>query len=159
MKNCLIRLILAGICLIGGTLGAAPLVLAAGDVIPEITAADQQGKAFSTTNGCQFLLIATEMNAAKAANAKLAEQGAGFLEKHQAAYLLDIHTMPGIARLFAFPKMRKDPERIILVDTAKTLSVFPAQPGRVTVVALTPDRHIQKISFWDPVSEPVAGCF
>lgn len=136
---------------------AAPLAI--GDSLPPITAQDQHGLAFNSTNAFQFLLVATEMDCAKAANKALAEQGAGFLEQHHAAYLLDIHTMPGIARFFAFPKMRKYPQRIILVDSAEALAAFPRQPCRVTVVRLTPAHRVASISYWDPETEPVAGCF
>jgi hypothetical protein len=151
------RLALAFICLFCLAAPAAPLAI--GDLVPEISAPDQHGQAFNSTNGYRFLLVATEMACAKSANQKLAEQGTGFLEQQHAAYLLDIHTMPAIARFFAFPKMRKYPQRIILVDTAATLAVFPTRPGRVTVVALTADRHVRTINYWDPDSEPVAGCF
>ena len=67
--------------------------------------------------------------------------------------------MPAIARFFAFPKMRKYPQRIILVDSAGALAEFPSRAGRVTVMAVTPDRRVKKISYWDPAGEPVAGCF
>jgi hypothetical protein len=134
-----------------------PHNLAVGDAVPLVAAKDQHGKEFTFTNGLQYLLVATEMASAKSANRKLAEQGAGFLEKHQAVYLMDIHTMPSIARLFAFPKLRKYPHRIVLVDSAATLADFPSQPGRVTVLALTPTGHIRKISHWNPDGEPVAG--
>ncbi len=100
-----------------------------------------------------------EMDCAISANQKLAAKGAGFLEKYDAAYLMDIHTMPGIARLFAFPKMRKYPERIVLVDSAQALAAFPAQPGRLTILALTADGHIKKIGYWNPNDEPVDECF
>ena len=157
MKLWVVRLILAGICLVARSVLAAPL--AVGDLVPVISATDQQGRAFNTTNGFEFLLVASEMAAAKSANQELAEQGAGYLEQHHAAYLLDIHPMPKIARFFAFPKMRKYPQRIILVDSPGALADFPARPGRVTVVTVTPDRRIKKISYWEPVSEPVAACF
>jgi hypothetical protein len=138
---------------------AAPAVpLAVGDAVPAITAKDQQGADFILTTNIQFLLVATEMASAKAANHKLAEQGAGFLEKHSAAWLMDIHTMPAVARWFAFPKMRKYPQRIILVDSAATLAAVPVQPGCVTVLALSSGR-IRKISFWNPEQMPVTGCF
>jgi hypothetical protein len=136
---------------------AAPL--AVGDAVPAISAKDQHGTEFIFTNQLQFLLVATEMACAKAANQKLAGQGAGFLESHHAAYLMDIHTMPGVARFFALPKMRKYPHRIVLVDSAATLAGFPAQPGRVTVLALTPAGRIQKIGWWNPEREPASACF
>ena len=97
------------------------------------------------------------MAASKSANQKLAAASAGFLEQHHAAYLMDIHTMPAIARVFALPKLRKYPQRIVLVDTADALAAFPAQPGHVTVLALTPAGRVEKISYWDPAREPVNG--
>jgi hypothetical protein len=72
--------------------------LAVGDAIPEITAKDQHGIPFVLTTNMQTLLVATEMDCAKAANHQLAAQAAGFLDKHEAAFLMDIHSMPGIAR-------------------------------------------------------------
>jgi hypothetical protein len=149
------RLIVLGFCLVGMTAHAAQL--AVGDAVPALSLKDQHGKEFDFTNGVRFLLVVKEMGAAKAANQKLAEQGAGYLEKNGAAYLMDIHSMPGIARVFALPKMRKYPQRIVLVEDATTLSAFPARPERVTVLALTPEGKIRKISYWDPAQEPVAG--
>lgn len=72
---------------------------------------------------------------------------------------MDIHPMPGIARMFAFPKMRKYPQRIVLVDSADALAAFPKQSGRLTVLALTPAGRIEKISYWDPDKAPVGTCF
>ena len=142
-----------GFCLLCISARAAQLTV--GDAVPAFSAKDQHGTNFVFTNGVQFLLVATEMEPAKSANSKLAEQGAGFLEKHQAVYLMDIHTMPSIARFFAFPKLRKYPYRIVLVDAAETLANFPSQPGKVTVLELTPEGRIRKIAYWNPEVEPV----
>ena len=147
-----IHLALFGVLLAGRLMAA----LAVGDVVPVFTAKDQHDKAYVFTNGPTFLIVATEMAASKVANQKLAELGAGYLEKNQAVYVLDIHTMPGVARLFALPKMRKYPQRMILVDSAETLAVYPTQADRVTVLTLTPDRKIKALHFWDPVHEPLA---
>ena len=146
-----------GFCLLWVSARAAQL--AVGDAVPTFSAKDQHGTKFVFTNGTQFLLVATERACGTSANHKLADQGVGYLEKHQAVYVMDIHTMPFVARLFALPKMRKYPQRIVLVDSAETLAWVPAQPGRVTVLALTSAGRIQKISYWNPDSEPVAGCF
>jgi hypothetical protein len=148
---------LALISLFFGCVSTRAAPLAVGDAVPAIVANDQHGTAFQFTNGVRFLLVATEMGCSKAANQKLAAAGAGFLEQHHAAYLVDIHTMPAVARVFALPKLRKYPHRIVLVVTADALAAFPAQPGRVTVLALTPTRRIQKISYWNPAHEPVDG--
>ena len=151
------RLIILGFCLLCASVQCA--LLAVGDAVPVISANDQHEGKFVFTNGIQFLLVATEMAPAKSANRSLAAQGTGFLETNHAAFLMDIHTMPGIARHFAFPKLRKYPHRIILMDSVDALAPFPMQSTRVTVLALTPDGHIKKISYWNPDSEPAEGCF
>ena len=149
------------VALLGGLLGFSALAapLATGDSLPGFSARDQFGQEFNSTNGARFLLIATEMACAKAATQKLAAQGADFLTTNSAAYVMDIHAMPAMVRYFVVPRMRKYPERIVLVEAANSLKDLPAQPGRVTVLALTPGRRIQKISYWDPVREPAGDCF
>jgi hypothetical protein len=110
--------------------------------------------------GQGFLLIATEKENAKSANLIFAGQGmGGGLEKHGAVYMRDIHTMPAIARLFALPKLRKYPHRIVLIDSPNTLSWVMVRPGMITVLALKPDSRIMKISFWDPGKEPLSVAF
>jgi len=148
-------LIVLGFCLLGISAFASPLT--EGDAVPAFSAKDQNGKGFVFTNGVRFLLVARERASGTSASHKLAERGAGFLEKHQAVFVMDIHTMPSVARLFALPKMRKYPQRIVLVETAGALEWVPRQPGLVTVLALTPAGLVQKSSFWDPESEPVTN--
>ena len=130
---------------------ATPLQV--GDAIPPITAKDQHGVNYVFTNGTAYLLIVQDMENAKAANHKLAEQGGGFLEQHGAVYLMDIHTMPGIARFFALPKMRKYPQRIVLIDAPDALNWVPAKTGYATILKLTSAGHIEKISYWQATRE------
>ncbi len=151
------QMLVLGSCLLCLSASAAPLVV--GDAVPAFSAKDQHGGEFNSTNGVRYLLVATEMACGKAANLKLAAQGADFLPTNHAAYLMDIHTMPAVARLFALPKMRKYPHRIVLVEAADTSALFPVQSGRVTVLALTAAGRVRKIGYWDPAHEPVARCF
>ena len=72
---------------------------------------------------------------------------------------MDIHTKPAIARAFALPKMRKYPHRIVLVETAGTLVWVSVQSDRMTVLALTSAGRIQRVSYWNPDSEPVDVLF
>jgi hypothetical protein len=146
-----------GILLCHLTATAAPL--AVGDAIPATTAKDQHGVAYTFTNGTAFLLVAVEMDAAKAANQKLAAEGAGYLEKHGATYLMDIHPMPGIAKVFALPKMRKYPHRIVLIETKGVLNWAPSKPGHVTVLTLNPEGRVQKIGYWNSATESASGLF
>jgi len=130
--------------------------LKVGDTVPAISAKDQRGTEFIFTNTVRVLLVATEMAPAKAANLKLSEHGTGFLEKHQAAYLMDIHAMPAVARFFALPKMRKYPHRIVLIETEETLKEFPTKPDCVTVLTLSSAERIEKIDYWSPARESVS---
>lgn len=132
---------------------AAPLGV--GDTVPPMLVQDQWGHPLAITNGLCHLLIAVEMAPAKTANRDLGASGAGFLEQHHAAYCLDIHTMPGIARLFAFPKLRRYPHRIGLVDDAAALRWVPTQPHRVTVLDLDTSRRITAIRYWDPTTATI----
>jgi hypothetical protein len=127
--------------------------LAVGQTVPAFVAQDQFGKEFKLTPELHFLLVGLDMDTSKAANLKLAALGPGWLEKHGAAYLLDIHTMPGIARFFAFPKMRKYPQRIILGDDESLLALFPRKPERITVLVLTGKNEIKEIRYWSPKTE------
>ncbi len=59
-------------------------------------------------------------------HAKTGRFGTGWLQQHSAAYVMDIHSMPAIiTRLFALPKMRKCPARIILCEDEKHWPHFP----------------------------------
>jgi len=130
--------------------------LKVGDAVPAFSAKDQFGVEFKFAPGLRFLLLGFDMGASRPANLKLADLGAGWLEKHGAAYVLDIHTMPGIARVFALPKMKKYPHRIILGDDAALLAPFPRQEGQITVLTLAPDGKIQEVRYWHPADQPLA---
>ncbi len=127
--------------------------LAVGDTVPAFSAKDQFGQEFKPAAGLRFLLLGFDMGTSKTANLKLADLGAGWLEKHSAAYVLDIHTMPGVARLFALPKLRKYPHRIVLGDDEKMLAAFPHLPEKITVLVLTPTVKISEVRYWNPANE------
>jgi hypothetical protein len=150
------RLILVALCFAVGFPAQAD-VLKVGDAVPVFSAKDQFGKDFKLASGLHFLLLGFDMGASKTANLKLTDLGAGWLEKHGAVYVLDIHTMPAVARLFAFPKMRKYPHRIILGDDEKLLAPFPRQEGKITVLVLATDGKIQEIRYWNPATEGLEG--
>ena len=138
------------------TLSVHAGALSVGDAVPAFSAKDQFGKEFKFAACLHFLLLGFDMGASKAANLKLADLGPGWLEKQGAAYLADIHTMPAIARVFALPKMRKYPHRIILGDDEHLLAPFPRQPDRITVLVLAADGKIKEIRYWNPANEALA---
>jgi hypothetical protein len=127
--------------------------LTVGDAVPMFSAKDQFGKDFKFEPGLKFLLLGFEMGIGKEANRKLADLGAGWLEAHGAAYVLDVHSMPAIARVFALPKMRKYPQRIILGDDETMLAPFPRKPERITILVLAADGKIREVRYWNPGEE------
>ena len=100
-----------------------------------------------------------DMDSAKAANQKLAAEGTGFLEKHNAVYLMDVHTMPAVGQFFALRKMRKYPQRIILIETANSMNWVPVKTNHITVLKLTKEGKVQKISYWQPATEAAGDVF
>ena len=82
------------------------------------------------------MIVAFEMGAGKAANAYLEKQPAAFLDTHKAIFISNIHGMPGIGRMFALPKMKKYPHRILLADEENFLARYPAQQDLLTVLSL-----------------------
>ena len=157
MIVCKLRLLVLGILLLSLPTLAAPLEV--GGAIPKISAKDQHGAAYTFTNGTAWLLIAMDMDSAKAANQKLAAAGAGFLEKHNAVYLMDVHTMPAVGQFFAVRKMRKYPQRIVLIETANTMNWVPVKTNHITVLKLTPEGKVEKISYWQPATEAATQAF
>ena len=58
--------------------------------------------------------------------------------------------MPGVGRLFALPKMKKYPHRILLGDDEHLLDRIPTQNGKLTVLEFGDDNRISRIRFMDP---------
>jgi hypothetical protein len=97
-----------------------------------------------------WLLVSFDMGTGKAANRYFEDKGATYLDEKNAVFVANIYGMPGVGRMFALPKMRKYPHRIILADAEGLLDPFPNEDGRVTVIKLGPGRVIESIGFWNP---------
>jgi hypothetical protein len=126
-----------------------------GQSLANFSAKDQHEQAFEFKSASlRYLLVSHDMDTGKRANAALHAAGADYLPGKRAAYLANIHGMPGIGRVFALPKMRKYCHRIILGDDAELITRFPEQTGKVTVLTLDGDK-VTSIRFWTPESEPI----
>lgn len=125
-------------------------VLKPGATVPALEAMDQHEQPFKLGDDAAWLLISFDMGTGKAANRFFEDKGAPFLTERKAVYVANIHGMPGVGRMFALPKMRKYPHRIILADDEHLLDPFPREEDRVTVIKLGPGRTVQSIVFWDP---------
>jgi hypothetical protein len=123
--------------------------------VPSITAKDQFGKEFKFSTDLRFLLVGFERGVNEQADQKLAKLGAGWLEQHKAAYLMDSHKIPSLVRGLAVRQMKESPERIILCDDQKLLEPFPHKVDRITILGLTSEGKIQDIRYWDAASEKI----
>jgi hypothetical protein len=124
-----------------------------GDRMPLLAGKDQHGAAFEMSSAVKVVLISFDMATGKQANGYLADQGAGFLDRHGAVYVANVHGMPGIGRFFALRKMRRYPHRIVLSEQEQALDPFPRSDGSVTVVRLGADDRIAAVDFWNPAQE------
>jgi hypothetical protein len=132
---------------------AAAETLKTGDTVKRFSAKDQHGEAFELNPGINFLIVSFDMSTGKKANAFLASKGGAFLNDLKAVYVSNIHGMPAVGRLFALPKMRKYPHRIVLADSVDLLSDYPNQKDKITILALDPNLKITAIYFWDPAKD------
>jgi hypothetical protein len=107
-----------------------------GDRFAAFITKDQHDKPYTYEGGVRTVIVAFDMSTGKAANAWFEKQPADFLARHSAIYVSNIHGMPGIARVFALPKMKKYPHRILLADAEGFLARYPAKEGHLTVVSL-----------------------
>lgn len=143
--------VLGAMAFFWGSLSAAEL--AVGDRFPAWEAIDQHEVAYPLPEGVRTVAVAFTMGVGKSANRTLAKGGATFLPERQAVFVANIHGMPSVARVFAMPKMRKYPHRIMLADAEGLLDSFPQKDGQVTVFRIGPDGRITDIRFWDPDDE------
>lgn len=127
-----------------------------GDPVPTFKAKDQHGTEFELRKGVQKMFVSFDMSTGKEANAYFASKGAELLKGGRAVYVSNIHGMPAIGRVFALPKMRKYPHRIILADAENLLARYPQQKDRITILALDPELKITQIAFWNPKEDPVS---
>ncbi len=121
-----------------------------GDRFEAFSTKDQHDRAYTYEGGARRVIVAFEMGSGKSANAFFEAQPADFLARHETIFLSNIHGMPGIARAFALPKMRKYPHRILLADGKDFLARYPTQEDQLTVLTLDAAGVIRDIRFVDP---------
>ncbi len=118
-----------------------------GQKLPPLSLTDQHDKELSIDASTRFVIFARDKESSTMINRLLETTGADFLPSRGAVYLADISGMPGIIRdLFAMPKMRKYPYRIMLDRDAKSTADFPGKAGQATLIHLK-NLSVEKIEF------------
>lgn len=129
-----------------------------GDKFDGFTTKDQHDRTYTFAPGVRLVIVAFEMGSGKAANAFLEKQPADFLDRHHAIFVSNIHGMPGVGRMFALPKMKKYPHRILLADEEHFLDRYPAANDKLTIIRLDEKSAITELRVVDPKRE-LAGIF
>lgn len=125
---------------------AAP-TYAVGDTFAPFSTKDQHDRPFTYAGGARLVLVSFEMGTGKAANGFFEQQPADFLAREKTVFIANIHGMPGIARSFALPKMRRYPHRILLADAEDFLARYPMKDGHLTALTLDEQGVITAIRF------------
>ena len=103
--------------------------------LADLWLADQHGDIHPVPPDTRTIVFAADMTGSKIVNALLGARDADYLPRRHAVFIADIHGMPRIiTRLFALPRMRGYPYRILLIDDAATGARFPRRSGEVTVL-------------------------
>jgi NADPH-dependent ferric siderophore reductase len=137
--------------LVSGALAAAELRV--GDAFPYLSLPDQHGQAYALPSDTARVLFAADKLGSDLLNGFLAQQPDDYLGRRHVVYIADISSMPAIVtRLFALPKMRERPYRIMLADEAAAVAFLPRQAGAVTVVHLR-ERQVVSIGFLSTEAE------
>ncbi len=126
-----------------------------GDKFVPFSTKDQHEKdaRVSPALGTKHLVVSFTMGTGKDANRYFEKKGATWLEEKNAVFLANIYGMPGIGRMFAMPKMKKYPHRILLGDDEHLLDRYPEQKGKLTVFDFNDDGTIAAIRFIDADKE------
>jgi len=115
---------------------------------------DQHEQTYTFQAGeARLIVVSFDMTSGKKANAWLAKQPAAFLSSRQALLINNIYGMPGIGRMFALPKMKKYPHRILLADADGFLDRYPAVDNKLTVIRLDAAGLITAIDHVDPAKD------
>ena len=120
------------------------------DVLAPFTTKDQHDISYTLEPGIKLVVVSFEMGSGKAANAFFEKQPADFLTQNQAVFIANIYGMPGIGRMFALPKMKKYPHRILLADAEDFLARYPEKEDMLTVLRLDDKGVVQSVDFVDP---------
>jgi hypothetical protein len=130
-------------------LGAHPAMaatLTVGDAIGPLALADQHGRPGAVDDATRLVLFSRDMAAGEVAKQALAGTDQTFLDARRAVYVADVSAMPRLVmRLFALPKLRDRPYRMLLDRDGSTARDVPAVAGRPTLLVLERRRILRVV--------------
>ena len=125
-----------------------------GKPFPAYALPDPHGVTNTLSRETRAVILSCEKHISGDITAWLKGKPAGFLETHRAEYVSDITPMPGlITTLFALPKMRKYPFRMLLADDPDFARIYPRQEDRITLFLLDENHVVQDLLYLAKASE------
>jgi hypothetical protein len=146
--NFLFRNAIVGLALLGAAFAAEPSK--PGDRWEPFATRDQHDPSYRLAPGVRTVIVGFAMGSGQDANRYLGKQPAGFPADHHVVFGANIHDMSGVGRMFALPKRKKYPHRILLADAEHFLDRHPSQKDRLTVFTLDPAGKLEAIRFVNP---------
>jgi len=143
------KLNLAILLFLGLSVGALHAeTVAVGSPMPSYTLADQFGEEHTLAKETRYVLVVSDRELSKQVNAWLAEKGEGYLGEQTMEYVSDISPMPKmVTKLFALPKMKKYPFKMLLWREDGMADTYPRQEGRLALFALDEDHMVTAIHY------------
>jgi nitrous oxide reductase accessory protein NosL len=147
-------MLLAGWLLLVSAAGSMAEMAQIGKPFPSYTLEDQFGQTNTLSSDTRFVIVASEKDVSGKVNDWLKPKAPDFLAAHKAEYVSDIEPMPGIiTTLFAMPKMKKYPFKLLLATEKSFAATYPKEKGRIALFILGPDQMLTDIRFVESPAE------
>ena len=147
------RLLLAAV-LLGLSVAASRAEVVVGQPFPPYALADAFGVTNALATNTRVVIVASEKGISGKVHDWLMSKEKGFLEAHRAEYVSDITPMPDIiTKMFALPKMKKYPYRILLADDPSFAKIYPHQPDKIAAFVLDDSQKVVSIHFLGKADE------
>jgi hypothetical protein len=125
-----------------------------GKQFPSYTLKDQFGNTNTLSADTRFVIVASEKSISGKVNDWLKPKEEGYLASHKAEYVSDIEPMPGIiTTMFALPKMKKYPFKLLLATEKSFAQTYPAQKGEIALFILDDQHMLKEIRYVDTAGE------
>jgi hypothetical protein len=123
------------LCLVAVAAFAEPLGV--GSTLARRSLEDQHGKRAEIDEHVRVLVVTRDMEAGDLVKKALAEVEQKTLDERGVVYVADISRMPGlVSRLFAVPRLRERPYRVLLDRDGSLARELPYVEGKPAVVSL-----------------------
>ena len=128
-----------------------------GKPFPSYTLPDPHDQTHTLAKETRFVIITSEKDVSGKVNEWLKTQPADYLGKHKTEVISDITPMPAvITSLFAKPKMKKYPYRLLLADDKKFAEIYPAKKGHIALFALDEKQTLTAIHYHQEAKDVAA---